>query len=117
MKRIATFIILVLAVVTVSAQEITGTWQGALKIQGQELRINFNISATDDGLTSTLDSPDQDAYGIPVDSTGFKNPELTIKMGQLQLEYLGKLVDDTIIEGTLTQFGQSFDLNMKKKTE
>jgi len=113
---------LLLAVITLSAQDITGKWTGAISFtdqmgQSTTLRINFNISKTDDGYTSNLDSPDQDAFGLKVDSTVFENPELTIKASDLNLEYVGKLVDDTNIKGTLTQHGQSFELDLKKETE
>ena len=123
MKRVATIFILLLAVITLSAQDITGTWAGLLSVkdpavgQATELRINFNISALDDGYTSNLDSPDQNAYGLTVDSTFFKKPELTIKAIDLNLVYVGNLVDDSNIKGTLTQHGQSFELDLKKETE
>jgi uncharacterized protein len=117
MKRVKSIIIMLLAVCSLYAQDITGTWSGALTTPNQQLRINFNISAADDGYTSTMDSPDQEAYGIPVDSTFFKKPELTIKMAMIDLVYVGTLVDDTNIQGTLTQVGQTFELNLKKKPE
>ena len=62
-----------------------------------------------------MDSPAQNNFGIAVDSTIFKKPELTIKAIDLNLVYVGKLVDDTNLKGTLTQFGQSYELNLKKK--
>ena len=113
---------MLLAVITISAQDITGKWTGALTFADQmgqnvTLRINFNISKTDDGYTSNIDSPDQDAYGLTVDSTFFKKPELTIKAIALNLVYVGNQVDDTNIKGTLTQNGQSFDLALKKEAE
>ena len=122
MKRITTIFILLLAVIALSAQDITGTWTGAISFPDQmgqvtTLSLNVNISTTDDGYTSNLDSPDQDAYGLTVDSTFFKKPELTIKAIELNLVYVGNLVDDTNIKGTLTQHGQSFELDLKKKTE
>lgn len=108
---------MLLAVCSLYAQDITGTWSGTLTTPNQQLRINFNISASDDGYTSTMDSPDQQAFGIAVDSTFFKKPELTIKMTNYDLVYIGSQVDDTNIKGTLTQVGQTFELNLKKKTE
>ena len=122
MKRLSTLLILLLAVVTVSAQDITGTWTGSVSFTDQmgstvELGINFNISSTEKGYISTLDSPDQDTFGIPVDSTIFKKPELTFKVSDLYLEYVGNLVDDANIKGTLTQGGQSFELDLIKKAE
>jgi len=113
---------MLLAVITLSAQDITGKWTGVLKVTDQtgqpvEFRLNFNISTTDNGYTSTMDSPDQNAYGMAVDTTFFKDKELTIKIAQYDVLYVGNLVDDTNLKGTLTQFGQSNELNMKKETE
>ena len=113
---------MLLAVITLSAQDITGKWTGAVSFtdqrgQATELRIDFNVSTTDDGYTSTLDSPDQNAYGLKVDSTVFKKPELTFKAIDLNLVYVGNVLDDTNIKGTLTQHGQSFELDLKKETE
>ena len=122
MKRITAILIMALAVITLSAQDITGKWTGALSFpdqmgQATVLRINFNVSTTDDGYTSTLDSPDQDTFGIAVDTTIFEKPEFTIKAIDLNLEYVGNVVDDTNIKGTLSQNGQSFEMDLKKETE
>jgi hypothetical protein len=122
MKRITTIFILLLAVITLSAQDITGKWSGKLSIpdqmgQTRELTLIFNVSATDDGYTSTMDSPDQNANGIAVDSTIFKKPELTIKVAKLGVVYVGNVEDDTNMKGTFTQMGQPLELNMKKETE
>lgn len=122
MKTTTTILILFLAVITLSAQDITGKWSGALTVQDQmgqnvTLRLNFNISKTDNGYTSTMDSPDQGAMGLPVDSTLYSNQELTIKIAQFDFLYEGKVVDKTNMEGSITQMGQTRDLNMKKVTE
>lgn len=45
---------------------------------GVELRIVFNISEQGDSLVTTLDSPDQGAYGIPTTKTTFTNNVLDI---------------------------------------
>ena len=120
MKKIIWIFVLLLAVITLSAQDITGKWTGSLSVdtgmgQMQTLRINFNVSATDDGYSSTMDSPDQEAFGIPIDTTIFEKPEITFKLAQASFEYVGKQVDDTNINGTLTQYGQSYELNLKKE--
>ena len=59
-------------------QDITGQWNGLLPIPGSPLRLTINITKTDNGFTSTLDSPDQGAFGILVDSTSFENTTLKI---------------------------------------
>jgi len=122
MKKITTIFVLLLALITMSAQDITGTWAGDLNFtdqmgQAQKLTIKFNITATDDGYTSTLDNQDQNSYGNVVDSTIFKNPVLTLKVSAFQVVYVGKLVDDNNIKGTLTQAGMSMELNMTREPE
>ena len=57
-------------------QDITGQWNGILKVQGTQLRIVFHINKADQGFSSTMDSPDQHAAGIPVTSTTFDNQTL-----------------------------------------
>jgi uncharacterized protein len=117
MKRTLSVLVLLLAVITMSAQDITGKWSGKLVLPQGELRVNFNISSTEDGYTSTLDSPDQNAFGIAVDTTIFAAPELTIKVSMLDLVWVGTLEDEDTMNGTLTQMGQTMELNMKKAEE
>ncbi|MFT6748688.1 MAG: hypothetical protein ACJAQ1_000609, partial [Flavobacterium sp.] len=40
-------------------QNVIGTWSGSLEIQGMNLPIVFNITKTENGLKSTMDSPKQ----------------------------------------------------------
>jgi len=117
MKTTAIAIIMFLATVSMHGQDIVGTWNGVLNIQGTTLRVDFNISSAEDGYTSTMDSPDQNAFGIPVTTTEFKDSELTITLTDLGIEYKGKLNKDNIVEGTFTQMGQAFEMNLTKKKE
>lgn len=66
MKKTALVIIMILVTLLMHGQDITGTWNGVLNVQGTTLRVDFNISSTDDGYVSTMDSPDQNAFGIAV---------------------------------------------------
>lgn len=52
---------------------------------------------------------------MPVDTPIFKKPELTIKIAEFVLPYVGNLEDATHIKGTLTQYGQARELNMIKE--
>jgi len=117
MKRTTTIIILLLAVFSMYGQEIVGTWSGAIETPQGQLRITFNISETDEGYTSTLDSPDQNAFGIAVDTTVYKKPELRIKVNQIDFLYEGTLIGETTIKGTMKQMGQTLELNLTKKEE
>jgi len=100
---------------TVLAQGITGEWNGALKVQGTQLRLVFNIAKSDSGYSSTMDSPDQGAKGIPVTTTSFENATLKISLSNLKIEYRGVLGADNIIVGTFTQGGQSFPLSLSRE--
>jgi len=96
-----------------SAQDISGTWKGALKVQGMELPLAFNISETNGVFTTTMDSPQQNAFGIPIDETTFKNNELTIIQTQAGIEYKAILTDG-VFKGTFKQSGQAFPLDITK---
>ena len=114
MKKIAVILILVVSVFGSYGQEITGAWNGSLKVQGMQLRIVFNITKTDTGYSSTMDSPDQGAKGIPVTSTTFVDSKLKIEMTNLRIEYSGELKDKTIT-GTFKQNGMEFPMNLTKE--
>ena len=114
--HIIAFIIGLLIVNTLFSQNITGQWNGVLKVQGTQLRIVFNISKTENGYVSTMDSPDQGAKGIPVTSTSFENSILKLVASNLGIEYQGTLGNDNIIVGNFKQAGMSFPLNLSKGT-
>ncbi len=114
MKKSALILVFVVTVLGSYGQEITGAWNGSLKVQGMQLRIVFNISKTDTGYSSTMDSPDQGAKGIPVTSTTFADSKLKIEMTNLRIEYSGELMDMTIT-GTFKQNGMEFPMNLTKE--
>ena len=98
---------------SISAQDIAGQWFGQLRVQGIQLRLVFNITQTDKGISATMDSPDQGAKGIPATAI-FENPVLKIEIPLAKIAYEGTLGDDGIIAGTFKQGGQSFPLNLSK---
>lgn len=122
MKILLTALFFILVTFNIQAQDITGQWNGVLNVQGTQLRIVINISKTIDGFTSTVDSPDQGAKDIPVNSTTFENNTLKFAVTKLLLEYTGTLdADGKNITGTLTQGGGSLPLefsrdNVEKET-
>ena len=114
MKKTALLIFVSLFSLTIFGQNITGQWNGALKVQGTQLRLVFNITKTDDGISATMDSPDQGAKGIPTTTTSFENSILKITIENAKIEYEGALGKDNIIVGTFKQGGQSFPMNLSK---
>ncbi len=116
MKRTLPLLFLFLISFAISGQDITGTWNGALKVQGLSLRLVLHVENGEDGYTGTLDSPDQGATGIPISAIDYEAPNLTFKIDQLGIAYTGQWGTGEIIEGTFIQMGQSFPLNLSRGT-
>jgi uncharacterized protein len=115
MKNLTLVILTSLFSLTIYGQDITGQWNGALKIQGTQMRLVFNVTQSDNGLSSTMDSPDQGAKGILTTTTSFENSILKITIANAKIEYEGTLGQDNIIVGTFKQGGQSFPMNLSKE--
>lgn len=99
-----------------SAMPQVGDWEGVLDVGVAKMRIVFHIKNDDTkGLTATMDSPDQGATGIPVTSVVPEGENLTITMNAIGGVYKGKLnADGQTLNGTWSQGGQSFPLDLKK---
>ncbi|HTA62999.1 MAG TPA: alpha/beta fold hydrolase [Bacteroidia bacterium] len=114
MKSLAVVVITIFTSFTMFAQNITGKWNGILKVPGMQIRIAFNVTKTNSGYKSTMDSPDQKAFGIPVETTDFTNGIVKFAIPKGLIEYQGTANDDSTIIGYLKQAGQSFPLNLSR---
>jgi fermentation-respiration switch protein FrsA (DUF1100 family) len=115
MKKITLLLFTVCTLSSVFGQDITGTWNGILKVQGMQLSLVFHINKTENGFSSTMDSPDQKAFGIPVTTINFENLNLKIAVANARIEYEGVLGLDGIINGTFKQSGQNFPMKLSKE--
>ena len=95
---------------------LAGAWQGALKLGGAELRVVFNIDDGKDGqYRATLDSPDQGATGIPVDTLTHEGREVTAEVKRIAGKFTGTLAEDgSTIKGTWTQVGRKWPLELAR---
>ena len=124
MKRTVLFPILLIATmltISLSGQNtsnkniLPGSWLGKLSINGIDLRLVFNIKLNEkDSLIATLDSPDQGAKNIPLGKVIADDKKLTIKAPALLGEYNGTITSDSTLDGTWTQHGASFTVNLKR---
>lgn len=98
-----------------SGQSIEGFWQGALDTGSFKLRLLMKFSRTPDGkLKGLLDSLDQGANDIPMDTVDFQEGNLHVEMKNLRASYDGKLsADGTQIVGEFTQ-GAKLPLTLKR---
>jgi len=95
--------------------DLTGIWQGVLKVGGLELRLVIKVSKTpDDQYTATLDSPDQGAKDIPASLVAFKNGDVKIEIKAIFGVYEGKMEDDNTITGEWKQGPTTLPLIMKR---
>lgn len=115
MKRYTYIFIIILSSISLFGQNITGKWNGILKVQGIQLRVVFNIEQNEEGYSSTMDSPDQNVKGIPVNSTTFIDSILTIEITNARIKYNGKLNKENVFIGTFKQGMQSFVLSITRK--
>jgi uncharacterized protein (TIGR03435 family) len=104
------------------AQNITGTWQGTLKLNGAngstEIRTVWKISrAADESLKGVLYSIDQNPTPITVTSVAVKGSAVKLSIAQLNGTFEGTLsADGNSINGNLTQGGPAMALNLVRAT-
>lgn len=115
MRKTVLILFVILTNLSIYAQDISGKWNGILKVQGIQLRLVFNITQTEKGYSSTMDSPDQGAKGIPVTSTNYENSILKLEVSNAGIQYEGTLDKNNAFVGTFKQGGQSFPLVLTKE--
>ena len=83
---------------------IEGLWGGTLDV-GVKLRLVLKVFRTADGkLKATVDSVDQAANDLPVDTISFEDGTLKFEMKKLFASYVGTLSEDgTQLTGQFTQ--------------
>ena len=95
--------------------DIDGDWEGTLNTGGTPLRAVFHITTFEDGMTATMDSPNQGATGIPVGTVTRTGSTLELGMRQLLGGFSGTIdAGLTTIDGTWTQAGNSLPLVLKR---
>ena len=115
MKKNLLISLLLFSSIMALGQDITGEWNGLLKVQGLQLRLVFHITKTDAGYSAPIDSPDQGATGTQMSKVSFENSVLTVELPSQKFEYTGKLDSANIVVGTFKQAGQSFPLNLSRE--
>lgn len=95
---------------------IEGIWLGKLRAQSIELRIVFKVKSPKQGeYQATMDSPDQGAMDIPVEEVKVYENTLVINMPVVNGKYNGSIEPDgKTINGTWTQSGIAYSLDLKK---
>ncbi len=95
--------------------DIDGAWMGSLDTGAIQLRVVFHIVNTEDGLTATMDSPDQGQNGLPTTSVTRDGATLKIEAKGIGGVFEGKIAADlSSIDGKWSQGGATMPLVLKR---
>lgn len=114
MKKTLLFFLAMLSICNGFSQDITGEWNGAINVMGQTLPLVFHIEQTENGYSSTMDSPKQKAFGIKMTSTIFRNDSLFIQ-SNLGFSYAGSFTGKHAFDGEFNQNGRTFPLLLSRE--
>jgi hypothetical protein len=84
------------------AAHLDGPWNGVLNVPetGQKLAIVINFkadAASANGVTASIDSPDQAAFGIPVDDVSVENGNLTVSVLRPKMGFSGQIQGNQLV--------------------
>jgi hypothetical protein len=112
-------IILIIAILGIEfgsfaqTKDITGLWEGKLNV-GVELRIVFQFTKNADGTyKATMDSPDQNAKGIPCNKVTLSGDSVITEISIAQAVYKAAIVNDSTLSGKFEQAGRFLPLVVK----
>ncbi len=116
-KAIMVAVMAVAAVCVAQAQDVTGDWQGPLAIGAGVVRIVLHVTKSPEGtLKATMDSPDQGALGMPVDSITLDGNKLKFVTSAVKGNYEGTVKNNGTITGNWLQPPARTPLDFKKST-
>ncbi|MFZ2287531.1 MAG: alpha/beta fold hydrolase [Bacteroidales bacterium] len=122
MKRSGLVLVLLAVTAGVASGQLTmkdveGSWSGKLKESGVDLRMVFNFTMTEaDTLRATLDSPDQNATGIPLGRVTLAGDSLFVEAPLIRGRYSGKVNGDSLVTGTWMQLGRMYNIDLRRGT-
>lgn len=114
-KWYLSFVMLLLPFLQVNAQTVLGNWKGTLKTPAGNLSLVLHIKDSNGVWQATMDSPDQQAFGLPVSDIRFRNDSLHFEAMSGAIKYDGILQEDSI-SGTFRQSGYQMPLVLKRTT-
>ena len=103
---------------SIQAKGVEGIWQGTLEADGAKLRLALEITKSSAGVfTGNLDSLDQGAMDIPIDSIILKDANLRLEIKVIGGVYEGTLDKEvTSIVGYWEQGGVKLPLTFKRSS-
>jgi pimeloyl-ACP methyl ester carboxylesterase len=103
MKKYLFIIYLLFAFTQLTAQDITGSWEGTLSTSGQQLRFVFHIKSVGGQYTTSFDVPAQNAKELHTEKTTVQKDSVLIDIALLKGGYYGRWDGKDQITGTYKQ--------------
>ncbi|MBQ6167346.1 MAG: TonB-dependent receptor family protein [Muribaculaceae bacterium] len=113
LKRLFCAALVTLTCLVAVAQDFSGDWKGNIQVQTYTIPLVLHIQQNDEGMTATLDSPQQQAYGIKAKAS-VKDGKLTVEVPEIGASYKATLKDNTL-DGNYSQMGFSIPLKLSRE--
>ena len=112
-NRLLSALVIVLTCLTAMAQDFTGKWTGNIQVQTYSIPLVLHIEQNEQGVTVSLDSPDQQAFGIKAKAK-VDGEKLNVDVPEIGANYKATLKDN-ILDGTFSQMGFSTPLKLTRE--
>jgi uncharacterized protein len=93
--KLSAFILIIISALAVAAQapapDVEGNWFTTLEVGGAKFRLALKIKKSADGYAAKLDSLDQGATDLTIDSIELNGDKLSFSAKQLGVNYVGTL--------------------------
>lgn len=117
-RPLAFFFLALMLLPNLQAQQgspFSGIWEGALKVQGIELGVLFELTENAGQWTCQMDVPLQQAYDITTKAVQIEGQKIEINYPIMNARYTGNMGSNQLsIQGTWTQNGQRLPLSLSK---
>ncbi|MCF8268439.1 MAG: alpha/beta fold hydrolase [Crocinitomicaceae bacterium] len=115
MTRYSLLVLFGICNAVVFGQALSGNWYGTLDVMGQKLPLVLHLSDSAGIWKGTLDSPKQQANGIPMSSVSVNGKHLRFTIDKLQASYEGELNDSMVIRGKFKQGAFTAELSFNQQ--
>ena len=111
--RLLSAIVLIVLSLTAKAQDYNGAWKGNIVAGPYTIPVVLNLQQNGEEITATLDSPEQQAFGIKA-KAAFKDGMLNIDIPEIGANYKATINGNTL-DGTYSQMGYSTALKLTRE--
>ncbi|MBR6063048.1 MAG: alpha/beta fold hydrolase [Bacteroidales bacterium] len=112
------YIFLCLFLPSLVSAQIVGIWEGKLPVGKDSLRLVLAVEQRGDSLYAEMDSPDQYAAGIEVNSISFQQDTLRLKSKEVGASFWGRYDrEKDAIQGVFRQGGGKLPLTLRRVAE